>query len=232
MRAIKGRIAAACALAAAVTAAHADSTDATNNTVRVGVYEVIYHATADDISGPYTPPGLGLSAKDLTTIYLAYVRRLSDHFNVELALGVPPVASMLASGPATVGSVPYNGQKLASARWLAPTLLLEYQFLAPTSSWHPYVGIGANYTTFYDRQVTATGDQITGGPTKLSMTASVGPAGTMGINWNPWGGLDLNLSYSASIVDSKVTTDTAGILRSTKVQFLPAPIVFSVGWRF
>ncbi|HTY51237.1 MAG TPA: OmpW family outer membrane protein [Steroidobacteraceae bacterium] len=231
MRANKG-IAAACALCAAAPVAYADSDTTPDNTVRVGVYEVLYHATADDISGPYTPSGLGVGVENLTTIYLGYVRRLSDHFAVELALGVPPVAATYARGPATVGSVPYDGQKIATARWLAPTALLEYQFLAPSSSWHPYIGFGVNYTTFYDRQVTGGGDQITGGPTKLSMTASVGPAGTVGINWNPWGGLDLNLSYSASMVNSTVSTDTAGIVRSTKVQFLPAPIVFSVGWRF
>ena len=35
-------------------------------------------------------------------------------------------------GPATLGSVPYNGQVISSARWISPTLLLEYNFLRDT----------------------------------------------------------------------------------------------------
>ena len=37
--------------------------------------------------------------------------------------------------------------------------------------------MGINYTNFYDRKSTAHGNAASGGPTKLSLTSSVGPAG-------------------------------------------------------
>ena len=55
--------------------------------------------------------------------------------------------------PATVGSVPYNGQVISSARWLSPTVLFEYNFLPETLNVRPYVGLGRGPTPkFYDRE--------------------------------------------------------------------------------
>ncbi len=231
MRPINAATAAATLCALAALPVHADDT-VPWNTVRVGLYDVMYHATADDLSGPFTPPGLSVGIKDVNTIYFGYVRKLSTHFVAELALGAPPLTTTVGKGPASVGSVPYNGQEIVKVRWLAPTALLEYQFFDDSSRVRPYIGFGANYTVFYDRRSTAAGNAASGGPTKVSMNNSFGPAGTVGVTWNPWGPLELNLSYSASIVTSRITTDTAGVLRTTKVQFLPAPLVFSVGYKF
>ena len=74
-------------LALAISVAHADSVP--DNTIRVGVYYIQYHSHADDISGPFVPPGLNLHVNDIETLYLAYVRRLSEHFDLELARRVP-----------------------------------------------------------------------------------------------------------------------------------------------
>ena len=86
-----------------------------HNTMRVGMYYVHYHSRADDISGPYVPNGLNFSVNDVETLYLAYVRRLSEHFDVEFAAGDPPLTKTEGRGPATLGSVPYNGQVISTA---------------------------------------------------------------------------------------------------------------------
>src|SRR5258705_12251836 len=121
------------------------------NSARIGLYSVFFHVKADDLSGPYVPPGANIDAKNLTTLYLGYVRRLSPHFDVELTLGYPPLQKTVGKGPATLGSVPYNGQVIATARWLAPTVLVEYVFLDENSKCRPYIGAGINYTSFSDR---------------------------------------------------------------------------------
>src|ERR1700687_950715 len=104
--------------------------DAPNNSLRAGSYSVFYHTSADNIAGPYVPPGVNLEADNLTTLYVAYIRRLWSRFDVELALGYPPLAKVKGAGPATLGAVPYNGVVVSSARWIAPTLLLEYRLLS------------------------------------------------------------------------------------------------------
>jgi outer membrane protein len=213
-------------------AAPAPADDVPENSARIGLYSVFYHVSADDLSGPYVPPGANIDARNVQTLYLAYVRRLSPHFDAELTLGYPPLQKTVGKGPATLGSVPYDGQIIATARWIAPTVLLEYMFFSETAKWRPYIGAGVNYTTFYDRNSTAQGNAASGGPTKLSLTSSVGPAATVGLAYNIHNNWNCYASYSISQVKTKLNADTAGVIRTTHISFGPQALVLSVGYSF
>jgi outer membrane protein len=202
------------------------------NSARIGLYSVFYHVKADDLSGPFVPAGANIDANNLETAYLAYVRTIIPHWDVELALGYPPLQKTVGKGPATLGSVPYNGQVIATARWIAPTLLLEYVFFEESSKWRPYIGAGVNYTTFYDRNSTAAGDAASGGPTKISLTPSVGWAATAGINYHIANNWHAYASYSFSRVATDLTADTAGVIRTSHISFAPQALVVSVGYSF
>lgn len=202
------------------------------NEVRAGLYYVHFSASADDISGPYVPPGVNLRLQDLETLYVAYIRRLTTHFGIELTVGYPPLTKTEGRGPATLGSVPYNGQVISTARWLAPTLLGEYSFFDDSSRWRPYVGVGVNYTRFYSRQSTTAGNAATGGPTSLSLPVSVGPAAIVGVSYHPFERWSLNASYSTAVIRSKLTADTAGVIRTTHIDFWPRVLVLSAGYSF
>ena len=206
--------------------------DVPSNSARIGLYSVFYHVSADDLAGPYVPAGANIDAKNVETLYLAYVRRLSSHFDVELTLGYPPLQKTVGKGPATLGSVPYDGQVIATARWLAPTVLVEYMFLDESSKFRPYIGAGVNYTNFYDRDSTAQGNAASGGPTKLSLTSSVGAAGTVGLAYNISGNWNAYASYSISQVKTRLTADTGGVIRTTHIDFGPQAAVVSVGYSF
>ena len=206
--------------------------DDSPNSARIGLYSVFYHVSADNLSGPFVPPGANLDANNVETLYLACVRTLSSRFDVELAAGYPPLQKTVGKGPAALGSVPYDGQVIATARWLAPTVLLEYKFLSENSRWRPYIGVGVNYTAFYDRNSTAQGNAVSGGPTKLSLTSSVGPAGTAGVAYNIAGHWHAYASYSISKVSTDLTADTAGVIRTTHINFGPQALVVSVGYSF
>ncbi len=71
-----------------------------------------------------------------------------------------------------------------------------------------------------------------GGPTKLSLTSSVGPAGTVGLAYNIAGHWNAYGSYSISRVNTKIRADTAGVIRTTDVHFGPQALVLSVGYSF
>jgi len=220
-------------IAASLWAASAFADDEVYHTsFRVGAYFVFYHSHADDISGPYVPAGVNLDAKDTQTLYVGITERISPHFETELALGYPPQSKVEGRGPATLGSVPYNGQIISSARWLSPTLLLEYKFLPETAKLRPYIGVGVNYTTFYDRDSTAQGNAATGGPTRLSLTASVGPVGTVGLSYNVSGRWHVYASYSISQVKTTLDAETAGVKRTTRISFGPQALVISGGYSF
>src|SRR5215467_3157426 len=170
---------------------------AQDNTVRAGIYIIRYHTHADDLSGPFAPSGLNVDVKNTSTLYLAYVRRITSYLDLELAGGWPPKTETVGKGPATVGSVPFDGQTIATAKWFSPTLLVNYKFLDESSPVRPYAGIGLNYTHFYDRTSTAAGNAVAGGPTTVSLSDSYGPAGTIGVfyritpNWSVDGSFSL-----------------------------------------
>ncbi len=212
--------------------ATASADGAWSNDFRIGSYSVFYRASADDLSGPFVPAGLNFDAENLETLYFGYLRRLSPHFNFELAMGVPPVAKVKGSGPAYLGSTPYDGQVLSSARWFAPTALIEYNFFDESAPVRPFIGVGVNYTYFYDRDSTAAGDAVGGGPTKISLPASIGPAVTAGLTWRPAPHWDATASFGASKVNARLTADTAGEIRTSHVEFNPQAVILSVGYAF
>ena len=220
----------ALAALAAGTAARAD--DSTNNSLRLGSYTVFYHSSADDLSGPFVPAGVNLDAENTITLYTAYVRTLSSRFDLEFAAGLPPIVKTKGVGPATLGSVPYDGQVIASARWFAPSLLVEYKFLSENSPVRPYIGVGGTFVTFYDRTSTAEGNAAAGGPTKLSLTNSLGPAVTAGAaahiagHWHAYG----SINYAQ--VKSDLSANTEGEIRKTHVNFGPLALVFAIGYSF
>ncbi len=202
------------------------------NDFRIGSYTVFYHTSADDISGPYVPPGVNLKAENLETLYVGYIRHLPYNLAVELALGYPPLSKIKGVGPATVGSVPYDGQVISSARWISPTLLVEYNFLSDQAPLRPFVGVGVNYTTFYDRDSTTAGNAASGGPTRLSLTSSVGPAVTGGVTYRITDRWHLHASYSWSQVKTNLSADTLGFERTTRISFGPQALIVSGGYSF
>jgi len=205
---------------------------ADDNVVRVGMYAVFYHTAADDVQGPFTPPGLSADVSNVQTVYLAYLRRLSPHFDLELAAGVPPKTDTVAKGPTTVGSVPWNGETVGTVKWFSPSLLLEYSFFDESAALRPFVGAGLNFTHFYDRQINGNGQAAFGGPTYVTLTNSIGPVGTLGVVYHFMQHFQVNLSFSAAEVASHLTTNTAGVQRKTYVSFNPQAIVFAFGYSF
>ena len=220
------------ALAVSVTAGARAEEDRLSNSVRLGAYYVWYDTTADDLRGPYVPAGVNIELKSLVTPYFGYVRTLTNHFSLELALGAPPLTKTVGKGPAKLGSVPFNGETIVTARWLAPTLLLEYNFFDESARLRPFIGAGINYTRFYSRQSTPAGNAIGGGPTSIGLTASAGPAVTTGLSFRVTRHFYLYGSVSASEVDSDLTANTAGVIRKTHVAFGPRTLVLSAGYSF
>src|SRR3974390_133505 len=223
---------AAATLALGCGAAPALAQQTYDNSLRAGAYIIMYNVKADDIQGPFVPPGPNLDVKDTNTLYLAYARRINKDWDVELAFGNPPKTETVGKGPAMLGSAPYDGQGLAPAKWFSPSVLLQYKFLEESSAFRPYVGLGVNFTHFYDIQPTDAGNAATGGPTTLKLTNSVGPAVNVGVAWHIDGAWHAYASEHPAKVKSDATLTTAGIVRTTTINFNPSAIVLSVGYSF
>ena len=220
------------------------SDEPSDDSFRFGFYDIFYHATATDITGPYVPKYVNLKAKNVKTLYFAYVRRLTPDWDMELAAGLPPKTEtegkiMCPSGATDpqcttgkLGSAPYDGVVISSAKWFAPTLLFNYNLLSEGHKFRPYIGAGINYTTFYERRSTPAGDAASGGPTKISLSKSIGPAATAGVSYKPNANWGVFASYSITRVNTHLTTNTAGVIRTSNIKFGPQALVVSVGYSF
>ncbi|HYP30539.1 MAG TPA: OmpW family outer membrane protein [Burkholderiaceae bacterium] len=215
----------------ACAGAHADDAAAPNE-LRLGAYFVHYKTTAHDLSGPYTPAGINIRVGNVTTTYITYVRHLDDNWALELAGGIPPTAKTYGKGPATVGSVPFNNQEVATAKWFSPSLLLDYRFLTPASPVRPFVGLGVNYTRFYKLDSTPAGDAANGGPTRVRLSTSFGPAATVGGSWQVTREINVIAAFSAARVNSNYRSDTAGVIRTTSIHFNPRAFILAAGYSF
>jgi outer membrane protein len=211
--------------------ASADAADPMNE-LRLGGETIFYHAVADDLTGPYVPAGVNFHFVNYQAIYWAYVRSLNDNFLIEVAGGYPPLLKTDGQGPARLGSVAYNGQPISTARIVAPTAFLEYEF--GTAEWklRPFVGVGINYTNFYDRRSTGEGDAASGGPTKISLPASFGPAATAGLSYRFAERWHAYASYSLVKVDTRLTAVTGDVERTSHIEFHPQVLTVSVGYSF
>ena len=199
-------------------------------TVGVGVAHIKINSKSPELSsnGPafLTPSPSGLDVGDATTLLITVKRKINDNWEAELAVGVPPNHKVHGTGRLA----PYG--VVSEVKQAAPTLLLNYKFGAPDSALRPFVGVGVNYTRFYDATSSETGNLASGGPTKIVLSKSTGLAAQAGLNYkfdNTW---SLCVSVFRADVESDLTATTGSIERKTHIKFNPTVLGVAVGYSF
>lgn len=200
-------------------------------TVGIGGAQIHKRLTMEDLQGPFTPPGLKLGVDTSSTLMLSLSRRLNDGLELQLVGGWPPTEKITGSGPATVGSVPFNGVEITRLKQLAPTLLLNF---APKTqgAFEPYFGVGINYTHFYDIKSTAAGDAVSGGPTVTTLDDSWGAAAQLGLRYRFMDHWKFDVSVLKADVSSKLTAKTSGVTREARMDFDPTVGVMAIDYSF
>jgi outer membrane protein len=123
-------------------------------------------ASVEPDETPYGPLDTSLNAgvDGAEALGLTFSYMLTD--NIGLGL--------LASTPFK-HDITSNGAKIAETELLPPTLHLEYFPLASSSKWQPFLGVGVNYTTFFNEKMSAGGD--------LTLDDSVGVSLEAGLDY-------------------------------------------------
>ncbi|THD03342.1 hypothetical protein B1810_11065 [Panacagrimonas perspica] len=113
--------------------------------------------------------------------------------------------------------------KVASTQHLPPTLsLVWYPDVAKT--WHPFVGAGLNYTTFFQEKTQGALDGA-----KLKLDDSFGVAAVAGLDIDIAPPLSLSFDVRYIDIDAKAHLDGTSI---GKVKIDPIGFGISVGYRF
>ncbi|HJU70290.1 MAG TPA: OmpW family outer membrane protein [Paucimonas sp.] len=212
-------------LGMAAIAAHAQQ-----NTVRVGVAHLAIHSDSPNLSsnGPafLTPQPAGLTVGDATTLLLAYTRRLDQHWAFEVDMGVPPRHDVNGTGTLQPFGV------IARVKQAGPTVFVNYNFGAEENKFRPFLGVGVNYTHFFDAQSSSSGNLASGGPTKISLSDSVGLAAQVGASYQLTDRWSLVGSIVAAKVKSDMTATTGSLERKTTIDFRPVVYTLGVAYRF
>ncbi|PPE71042.1 outer membrane beta-barrel protein [Caldimonas thermodepolymerans] len=218
------------ALAAAVLGLASTAALAQSQSVYIGGGFLEIHSKADPLRGPATPDDARLDVGDARTIVFGYQRYFTDNWGMDLVLGIPPKHKVYGRG-----ALEGFGQ-IASSKQLAPTVFATYRFGQAGDRFRPFVGLGINYTHFTDTRSTTGGNWASGGPTRLKLSDSIGPAAQVGASYM----LDERWSINASVVaakvksDLKATTDTpqGRVVRRTEIDFRPLVFTVTVGYHF
>jgi outer membrane protein len=206
-----GAVLAACATLAAVPA------QAQQSVLNLGVSRVDIHSKTTGLQGIGVPPGADLEVQDATTLFLSYEYRFTPNWGVELAAGIPPTHDTKATG-----SIAFLG-KVSSVKQLAPTLFVNYHFGDDSAAWRPFVGLGVNYTRFYDAKSEYNQN--------IELSDSVGLAAQAGVSY----ALTPQVSINGAVGVAKVKSDlvaTGTTVQTTTIDFRPVVYTLSVGYKF
>lgn len=203
-------------LAAALLAPTAAS--AQDWTVKLGVTRYDAHSKTSGISGVGVPPGADAKVGDATTAIFVLQRSFTPNWSAEIVLGVPPRIKARATG-----SVAFLGNDVLSAKNVAPTFIVNYNFGGASDRLRPYLGAGVNYTRFESVRSPLA-------PT-VGLSDSFGLVVQGGVNY----ALSKQVGLFASIARVDVKSDLVAIgstVLTTSIDFRPLTYSAGITYRF
>ncbi|MBF0676452.1 OmpW family outer membrane protein [Pseudomonas sp.] len=216
---------AASALALAIAAPLAHAHKAGDIIVRAGAVTVdpredsgpIQHATLGTVTGS------GATLDSNTQLGLNFAYMLTDKVGIELLAATPFSHTVgVRDMPGIYAGL--NGD-LADIKHLPPTLSAVVYPLDSNSAFQPYLGVGINYTVFFDEEVTSSAKDK--GFKGLSLDSSWGLAFQVGADYM----LTDSLMFNAQVryVDISTTGTTSLNGDRVKVDVDVDPMVYMVG---
>ena len=108
--------------------------------------------------------------------------------------------------------------------------MAQYYFGDKQDKLRPYLGIGINYTTFYDTNFNQTGRDA--GLSDLSVKDSWGVATQAGLDYNLDNNWLINMSVWWMDIDTEVKFKAGGEQQNINTRIDPWVFMFGVGYRF
>lgn len=171
-----------------------------------------YVAPNDDSGGLSGAPTVGVEVDSGTAAFINLTYMVRDNIGLELLAATPFKHDISATGAVT--------GKIAEVSHLPPTFSVQYHF-QPKATFRPYVGVGLNYTTFFDEKATAVINSI-------DLDDSWGLAAQAGIDFDLNNNWFMNADLRYIQIDTTATTD----LGTVDVDINPWVLSLGVGTRF
>lgn len=173
-------------------------------------------------------PGTSVTVDDETQLGLTGVYMLSNNIGVEVVAATPFTHMVSAKGVAGVDEV-------AEVKHLPPTVALQYFPMSSDSAFQPYVGLGLNYTLFFDEEATSAFKAATGdSDIDVDLDDSIGFAFQLGCDYGISDNLVLNAAIWKIDIDTSATIKTDSPFGTINVDVDIDPMVYmlGVGYKF
>ena len=168
-----------------------------------------------------------------TQLGLTFDYRINPNWAVQLIAATPFSHDIKVKGSAI------DGLKVGKTKHLPPTLLAQYHFMPQHQTFDPFVGVGLNYTVFFDEK---TDSQLDGALDALNVTTATD---TVGLKLKSSFGLALQAGVNVKLTDSlgvhlmlsKMDIDTTGrvqvngaTIQSVNVNIDPYVAMIGLRW--
>ena len=203
--------------------------------LRLGATTVNPDVSSDTIN---LPTGLTAEAdvNDDTQLGIIPAYMVTPNWGVELLAATPFRHDIEAKGTGDIAGVTLDAGK---TKHLPPTLMVQWYPRGGQEGWQPYVGFGANYTTFFNEEVDgeliALLGELTSGAVddaNLDLDDSFGLAAQVGVDIPVGDNISLNLGvwYIDIGTDATVTAKSQGAeIAEVKFDVDLDPWVYNVG---
>lgn len=183
--------------------------------VRAGVA-----AVTPNESSPVVADVAEFSVSNNTQLGLNFGYMITDNIGIELLAATP------FSHDISLGSL----GKIAETKHLPPTLVAQYYFGDASSKLRPYVGVGVNFTNFYDNEFTQEAKDL--GLSELSLSNSWGAAAQVGIDYQMNDSWLINASVWYAQISTDVKFNLGDAAQNVETDIDPWVYMVSVGYTF
>ncbi|WP_113631973.1 outer membrane protein OmpW [Pectobacterium peruviense] len=203
-------------LAAALMPALAQAHQAGDFIVRAGATTVRPVESSDNVLG-----SLGsFQVNNNTQLGLTFSYMVTDNIGVELLAATPFNHKVGLQSTGTIAEVKH----------LPPSLVAQYYFGDKEDTLRPYLGVGVNYTLFFDEKFNDTGKSA--GLSDLSLKNSWGIAAQAGLDYNLDKNWLLNMSVWWMDIDTDAKFKAGNDQQSVHTRLDPWAFMIGAGYRF
>ena len=227
---MKNRTALAIAIVAALNSSLVVAHEAGDIILRVGAAQVAPDESSTLVSTTATGAlaATSVGVDDNTQLGLNLVYMQSDSLAVEVLAATPFEHDLSVAG---LGQYGFSTTNLGSTKHLPPTVSALY-FLGGSGSFiRPYLGLGANYTAFFSKDLSAQASSELGA-SGLDLDDSWGLSARAGIDVQLSNNWILNASAWAIDIDTDANFNSALGNVSASVEIDPIVYMISLGYKF
>ena len=174
-----------------------------------------------------------LAVDSNTQLGLTFDYRVKPNWAVQLIAATPFSHDIKVKGSAI------DGLKVGKTKHLPPTLLAQYHFMPEHQTFAPFVGVGLNYTIFFDEQIdTQLSDTLQAlGVTSATDSVALKTKNSFGLALQAGVNIKLSDTLGLHLMVSKMDIDTIGRVQvnGTTVQSVNInidPYVAMIGLRW